>query len=180
MGRVECSVVSKKYRVWRESNYLFVGVAVDSHIMFMFIFLKLQTMQASDGNSATASLLADFLPVWDTLQALEAKYGEDEFGMKYNPLPAAMKSAFGEMGVVEFVVSEGDAVDLRKMKVVEKEASDVAVDKVLRSVAAGLELDGNMVRKAQCVASSGPAATAAEEAAEEEAPVAEDDEATKE
>jgi molecular chaperone GrpE (heat shock protein) len=138
-------------------------------------------MQASDGNSATASLLADFLPVWDTLQALEAKYGEDEFGMKYNPLPAAMKSAFGEMGVVEFVVSEGDAVDLRKMKVVEKEASaDVAVDKVLRSVAAGLELDGNMVRKAQCVASSGPAAAAAEEAAEEEAPVAKDDEAAKE
>lgn len=134
-------------------------------------------MQSSDSNSATAGILADFLPVWDKLQLLEQKYGQDEFGMKYNPLPAAMRSAFAEMGVVEFVVSTGDDVDLRKMKVVEKEASaDVAADKVLRSLAPGLELDGNMVRKAQCVASLGPKKTAAAE----EAPAAEDDEAAKE
>jgi molecular chaperone GrpE (heat shock protein) len=139
-------------------------------------------MQSSDSNSATASLLADFLPVWDKLQALEVKYGEDEFGSKYNPLPSAMRSAFTEMGVVEFSVTAGDALDLRKMKVIDTEASaDVDADKVLRSVAAGLELDGNMVRKAQCVASSGPAVEAvAEEAAEEAAPVADDDEAAKE
>jgi molecular chaperone GrpE (heat shock protein) len=137
-------------------------------------------MQASDGNSASAGILADFLPVYDKLLELEKAYGEDDFGKKYTPLPAAMKSAFGEMGVVEFLAAAGDAVDLRKMKVVETEASaDVAANKVLRSVAAGLELDGNMVRKAQCVASSGPAAAAEEEAAAEEA-VAEDDEAAKE
>jgi molecular chaperone GrpE (heat shock protein) len=134
-------------------------------------------MQSSDSNSATAGLLADFLPVWDKLQELEAKYGEDEFGMKYNPLPSAMRSAFSEMGVVEFTVAVGDDVDLRRMKVIQAEASeDVAEDKVLRSLAAGLELDGNMVRKGQVVKSLGPK----EEAAAEEAPAAEDDEAAKE
>jgi molecular chaperone GrpE (heat shock protein) len=136
-------------------------------------------MQSSDSNSATAGILADFLPVWDKLQALEAQYGEDEFGMKYNPLPSAMRSAFGEMGVLEFTVAVGDAVDLRRMKVIQAEASDdVAEDMVLRSLAAGLELDGNMVRKAQCVKSLGPKVV--EEAAAEEAPAAEDDEAAKE
>jgi molecular chaperone GrpE (heat shock protein) len=123
--------------------------------------------------------LADFLPVYDKLQELEARHGEDDFGSKYNPLPSAMRGAFAEMGVVQFEVSAGDAVDLRRMKVIEKEASaDVDADKVLRSVAAGLELDGNMVRKAQCVASSGPEA-AAEEAVEE-APAADEAEETKE
>jgi molecular chaperone GrpE (heat shock protein) len=139
-------------------------------------------MQASDGNSATAGVLADFLPVWDKLQALEAKYGEDEFGKGYNPLPAAMRSAFGEMGVIEYTVAVGDVVDLRRMKVIQAESSDeVAEDKVLRSLAAGLELDGNMVRKAQCVKSLGPKVAKEEAAAEEEeAPAAEDDEAAKE
>ena len=138
-------------------------------------------MQSSDSNSATAGLLVDFLPVWDKLQELEAKYGEDEFGMKYNPLPAAMRSAFSEMGVVEFTVAVGDAVDLRRMKVIQAEASDdVAEDKVLRSLAAGLELDGNMVRKGQVVKSLGPKETKEEAAADEAAPAAEDDEAAKE
>jgi molecular chaperone GrpE (heat shock protein) len=140
-------------------------------------------MQSSDSNSATAGILADFLPVWDKLQALEAKHGEDEFGKGYNPLPAAMRSAFGEMGVIEYTVAVGDTVDLRRMKVIQAESSDdVAEDKVLRSLAAGLELDGNMVRKAQCVKSLGPKVAKEEEAAaeEEEAPAAEDAEAAKE
>jgi molecular chaperone GrpE (heat shock protein) len=141
-------------------------------------------MQSSDSNSATAGLLADFLPVWDKLQELQGKYGEDEFGMKYNPLPAAMRSAFGEMGVLEFTVEVGEKVDLRRMKVIQAESSDdVKEDMVLRSLAAGLELDGNMVRKAQCVKSLGPKVAKEEAeaaAAEEEAPAAEDEEAAKE
>ena len=86
------------------------------------------------------------------------------------------------MGVVEFTVAVGDAVDLRRMKVIQAEASDdVAEDKVLRSLAAGLELDGNMVRKGQVVKSLGPKETKEEAAAADEAaPAAEDDEAAKE
>jgi len=65
------------------------------------------------------------------------------------------------MGVVDFAVDAGVAVDLRRVRVVETQASDdVAADTVLRAVAGGLELDGNVIRKAEVVASSGPVVVA--------------------
>jgi molecular chaperone GrpE (heat shock protein) len=118
-------------------------------------------LQSSDGNSATASLLMEFLPVWDKLTALRILHSEDDFGKQYNALPGAIISSFNAMGVVDFAVDAGVAVDLRRVRVVETQASDdVAADTVLRAVAGGLELDGNVIRKAEVVASSGPVVVA--------------------
>jgi molecular chaperone GrpE (heat shock protein) len=132
-------------------------------------------MQKTDSKGAAATILVDFLDVRDKLLALKETHGEDDFGKQYNALGSAMKSAFDNMGVVEYELAPGDAVDLRRTRVVEKEASEyVAADTVLRQSAAGLELEGNVVRKAEVVASSGPAVEA------EEAVVVKDEAAAKE
>eukprot|EP00536_Pseudo-nitzschia_multiseries_P014674 jgi/Psemu1/246239/estExt_Genewise1.C_7510001 len=105
--------------------------------------------------SATAAILKEFLPIYDTLNVLRETYSGDEFGSKYSELN--LEQTFANLGVTPFDVQQGDKINNFRMKVLESEPSaDVARDTVLRSVAPGLELEGNVVRAAICVGSSGP------------------------
>jgi len=91
-----------------------------------------------------------------------------------------MKAAFTEMGVTEFTVAPGDVVDTSRMVVVDSEYSGTAEENtVLRPVAIGMELQGNVVRMAECVASLGAEASG-EEDSEEESSSEENDESASE
>jgi molecular chaperone GrpE (heat shock protein) len=130
---------------------------------------RLQMLNRGNEFSATAGILANFLPVLDKLTELRETYGEDEYGKQYNALAGAMKSAFSKMDATEVTLAVGDKIDTTRMVVVDSEYSnDHAVDTVLRPVAMGMELQGNVIRLAECVASLGPE-PAEEEAAVEEA-----------
>jgi molecular chaperone GrpE (heat shock protein) len=120
-------------------------------------------MNASSKSGATADLLTQFLPVLDKLVELRETYGEDEFGKQYNAVAGDMKGAFSKMGVTEFAVETGGAVDKTRMVVVDSEYSEEhAVDTVIRAVVGGMELEGNVIRMAECVASLGPELVAAD------------------
>ncbi len=78
-----------------------------------------------------------------------------------------MQATFATLGVTDFDVEAGENVNNFRMKVLESELStEHPKDTILRQVAPGMELDGNVIRAALCVASLG--AEEAEEAAEEE------------
>lgn len=67
-----------------------------------------------------------------------------------------MQQTFANLGVTDFEVAPGDEVNNFRMKVLEKEVSkDFAKDTVIRQVSTGLELQGNVIRAASCVASLG-------------------------
>ncbi|KAL3899977.1 MAG: hypothetical protein SGARI_006345, partial [Bacillariaceae sp.] len=100
------------------------------------------------------AVLRDFMPSYDTLNALQEKYAGDAFGEKYNELN--LQATFATLGVTDFNVAPGEEVNNFRMKVLESEASkDFAKDTVIREVSSGLELDGNVIRAASCVASLG-------------------------
>lgn len=125
-------------------------------------------MQSSNKETAVAAVVQNFLPVLDNLVDLKAKYGADDFGAKYAGLTGAMAGALKELGVKEYTVAEGDAVDAQRVTVVNEEhSSDVAKGSVIRPVSVGMELAGNVMRMAQVVASLG-------ESEEEEAAVSEE------
>jgi molecular chaperone GrpE (heat shock protein) len=94
------------------------------------------------------------MPAYDTLNNLQQTYADDEFGSKYNNLN--LQQTFANLGVTDFTVTPGDKVNPFRMKVLEKEISkDVDKDLVIRAVSPGLELDGNVIRAASCIASLG-------------------------
>jgi len=116
-------------------------------------------------SSATAAVLKEFLPVYDTLNTLKESYSENEFGKKYSELN--LQSTFATLGVTDFEVAPGDKVNNFRMKVLESEVNaEFAKDTILSQVASGMELDGNVIRPAMVVSSLGPEE---EQAAEEEA-----------
>ena len=130
---------------------------------------NVQSMNSSNRSSATANVLSEFLPLYDKFVSLKEKYADSEFGSKYGSL--SIEASFAKMGVTEYTLEAGQDVDSYRMAVVETEYStEIAKDKVIRPVAAGLELEGNVIRAAQCVASAGPeeAAEAAPEGGEQE------------
>ena len=88
------------------------------------------------------------------MNELNSKYSEDEFGKGYGGL--SMSAVFTKMGVNEYTTTTGEAVDSYRMAVVDSEYStEHAKDTVIRPVAMGLELEGNVIRAAECVASLG-------------------------
>ena len=107
--------------------------------------------------------MKEFLPVYDKLNTLRETYQENEFGTKYSALN--LEATFATLGVTDFNVEAGEKVNNFRMKVLESEINaDFAKDTILRQVAPGMELDGNVIRAALCVSSLG----AEEEAAAEE------------
>lgn len=115
---------------------------------------KSKNIASSSQSSATAVVLRDFLPAYDTLSALKEKYAEDAFGRSYTEL--TLQQTFENLGVTNYNVEAGEAVNTFRMKVLESEMSkDYPKDTVIRQVSAGLELDGNVIRAASCVASLG-------------------------
>jgi molecular chaperone GrpE (heat shock protein) len=131
-------------------------------ISLAFLFSVTQNMATSSVSSATAGVLRDFLPIYDTLNSLHEKYANDEFGRSYTEL--TLGKTFANLGVVDYNVAPGEAVNNFRMKVLESEVStEFAKDTVIRQVAPGLELDGNVIRAAACVSSSGSGEENAEE-----------------
>lgn len=113
-------------------------------------------MNSSSREVAVASVLQSFLPIMDDFEELEQKYGNDDFGKSFSALGGTLKSAFKELGVQEYSVKEGDQVNKQRITVVEEEYSDeFPKDTVIRPVAVGMELQGNVMRMAECVASLG-------------------------
>ena len=130
-------------------------------------------LQNTNKFTATAKVCAEFLPVLDRLEALKEVYGEDEFGQQYNAMSGAMRAALQALGVKEYGVSPGEAVDLGRVQVIESEFSEeFGKDTIIQPLSNGLELEGNTVRMATCVASLGSESVVEEEAAAEEAPEA--------
>lgn len=113
-------------------------------------------LQSSNKFAATAGVLTEFLPTLDQLTILRERFEGDEFGQKYAALAGGVRAAFTEMGVTEYTLAEGEPIDTSRMTVIESEHSAIiAKDCVLRPLAVGLELKGNIVRPAECVASLG-------------------------
>merc|ERR1719343_965704 len=105
-------------------------------------------------SSATAAVLKDFLPMFDKFNTLKETYLEDEFGSKYKELN--LQQTFLTLGVTDFNVEAGQKVDNFRMKVLESEVSaEHPKDTVVRQVAPGMEVDGNVIRAALCVSSAG-------------------------
>jgi molecular chaperone GrpE (heat shock protein) len=122
-------------------------------------------LASSNKSGAMAGVLVSFLPVLDKLGVLQAQFGEDEFGKSYNALQGIMRQVYIDLGTTEYTVNPADPVDKMRVDVIETEHSDQPADTVLRPLSMGLEIDGNVIRAAQCVASLGP--MVAEDAVEE-------------
>ena len=117
---------------------------------------------------ATANVVKEFLPVYDKMISLKEKYANDEFGAGYGGL--SMTAAFSKMGIQEFTVNAGDPVDNYRMAVIDSEYSTTqAKNTVIKPLAMGLELEGNVIRAAECVASLGSEEDAKKEKEEAEA-----------
>jgi molecular chaperone GrpE (heat shock protein) len=113
-------------------------------------------LQSSNKYSATATILSEFIPTMDTLLTLREKYSEDEFGKMYNALPGAIKTGFTSLGCVEYEIATNEPVLTNRMAVVSSEPSlTIPKDCVIRTVVPGMELQGNIIRFAQVVVSSG-------------------------
>lgn len=136
---------------------------------------------SSSRETAMASIVQSFLPVMDQLNYLRREYGEDDFGSKYNAFAGDMRGAMTQLGVSEFSVEPGEVVDARRMQVVEEEYSEeIPKGSVVRALFDGYELQGNVMRMVEVVASLGSQeeAAAAEAAAAEEASSGEEAEET--
>ena len=94
------------------------------------------------------------MPAYDKLNGLKEKYSDGGFGAAYSELN--LQATFANLGVTDYNVVPGEEVNNFRMKVLESEMSkDFAKDTVIREVSSGLELDGNVIRAASCVASLG-------------------------
>lgn len=120
--------------------------------------------------AARATVMQSFLPVLEELDAVGAKYEGNAFA---KTLDAGLMSEFSnsltELGVSEFVVECGQAVDVGRVVAVEKEYSEeFAKGTVIRALKSGLEISGNIVKPAEVVESLGAENEKEEDGAAEE------------
>eukprot|EP00529_Nitzschia_sp_RCC80_P027805 CAMPEP_0113486548 /NCGR_PEP_ID=MMETSP0014_2-20120614/25053_1 /TAXON_ID=2857 /ORGANISM="Nitzschia sp." /LENGTH=258 /DNA_ID=CAMNT_0000380223 /DNA_START=227 /DNA_END=999 /DNA_ORIENTATION=+ /assembly_acc=CAM_ASM_000159 len=88
-------------------------------------------MASSSQNNAIAGVLRDFLPAFDALNALQAKYSEDSFGGAYSEL--TLGKTFADLGATDYNVEPGEPVNNFRMKVLENELStEFAKDTIIR------------------------------------------------
>lgn len=126
-------------------------------------------MNSSSRAGATAAVLSKFLPVIDTLSGLRERYGEDNFGRQYNTLAGEMRGAFTKLGVTEYTTVTGERIDSMRMSVISAEhSSEYPIDTVIRPVSMGMELQGNVIRMAECIGSLGPVNTGGDERSAED------------
>jgi molecular chaperone GrpE (heat shock protein) len=136
--------------------------------------------QKSNKAASIAAVLTEFLPMRDRLEQLKVEFSDDTFGKQYNAIPTAMTKALHDLGVTEYTMSVGEPIkniiNESRCIVIDSEYSElVAKDTVLRPLRVGLELQGNIIRPAECIASLGSeqAVAAQEEEQQSEAPSAE-------
>lgn len=140
---------------------------------------------ADSKSAATASVLQSFLPALDEMEVIGARYEGNSFaGTLQSGLTLEFQTNLKELGVSEFGVESGDEVVMGRVVAVEEQFSEeFGKGTVITPLKSGLEIQGNVVRPAECVASLGSeaAAAAAEEEEEEaEAAAAEEEEAATE
>ena len=117
-------------------------------------------MASSNQSSATAGVLAEFLPAYNAMQSLSEQYAGTEFGGKYSGL--SMAASFAKMGVQEFGAQEGEPVVSGRMTVVGTDESELGPNSIVQVVAPGLELEGNVIRPLECIATAAAEGEAAE------------------
>jgi molecular chaperone GrpE (heat shock protein) len=138
-------------------------------LLILFQFLKMDNcitmilnkmLQSSNKYTATAAILTEFLPAMDALYALKGRYATNEFGAMYNALPDAIRSGYTSMGCTEYTVEVNEPINCNRMIVIDTEPStSVPNNCIVRTVVPGMELQGNTVRLAQVVVSSGSSHT---------------------
>jgi len=132
---------------------------------------------SSNKLASQASSIQNFLPSYELLESLKDKYVDSEYAQGYAAL--SLKNAFMQLGVVEFDAKVGEGMDRSQCMVVSEEYSDeYSKGVVIDVVKSGMELNGYVIRLAECVVSLGSeedamreaeAAAEAEKLAEEEA-----------
>ena len=134
---------------------------------------------ADSKSAARASVLQSFLPALDEMEVIGERYaGKDFAGTLQSGLTAEFQNNLKELGVSEFGVESGEEVVMGRVVAVEEQFSEeFGKGTVITALKSGLEIQGNIVRPAECVASLGSEAAAAEEA---EAAAAEEEEAATE
>ena len=118
--------------------------------------------------AARAGVIATFLPVLNDLESVGMKYEGDEFAKSLGALRAEFMNSMNELGVTEYTVNVGDVVDGSRVVATSEEYSEeCATGTVVSSVKSGLEIQGNIVRPAECVASLGSEKNEEEASSEE-------------
>jgi molecular chaperone GrpE (heat shock protein) len=113
-------------------------------------------MNSSSKEAAMASVVQNFLPILEDLEYLGETYGDDDFGKSYAALAGTLKSGMKELGVEEYSVGIGEKVDSSRAVVVGEEYSKVfGKGIVIRPISTGMELQGNIMKLAECVVSLG-------------------------
>ena len=110
---------------------------------------------------------------------LDSQYAGDEIAKSYSALKGVMVGAFKDLKAEEFAYEIGDVVDERRVNVVEQVYSD-EINKgcIVQTLTTGWELEGNLMRPSDVVASAGSEAEAIAAAEAEAASAPEEGEAT--
>ena len=113
-------------------------------------------LQSSNKYTATAAILTEFLPALDALNSMKERYEANEFGKMYNALPDAVRSGFTSMGCTEYSIETNAIYDPNRMTIIDSEPSTtLPKDCIIRTIVPGMELQGNIIRLATVVTSSG-------------------------
>eukprot|EP00567_Pseudictyota_dubia_P009459 CAMPEP_0197443612 /NCGR_PEP_ID=MMETSP1175-20131217/9313_1 /TAXON_ID=1003142 /ORGANISM="Triceratium dubium, Strain CCMP147" /LENGTH=134 /DNA_ID=CAMNT_0042974273 /DNA_START=1 /DNA_END=401 /DNA_ORIENTATION=- len=111
--------------------------------------------------TANANILQQFLPVLDELTNLDSRFEGNEAAKSYSALRGSFSSALTSLGAAEFTAEVGGVYDVRRHESVREEYSDdIAEGAVLEPVAMGMEIEGNVMRRAQVAVSLGSEAEA--------------------
>jgi hypothetical protein len=103
-----------------------------------------------------ASVVQNFLPILEDLEQLQEQYGNDDFGKSYNALSGILRSGMKELGVEDFDIQAGSSpVDGRVSVVAEEYSEEFPQGTVIRTISTGMELQGNVIKMAECVVSLG-------------------------
>ena len=120
-------------------------------------------LASSNTAGSVASTVVEFLPILDKLEDFNNLYVNDDYGKQYSALLTSLKQALTDLNVVDYTVSVGEPVDLGRMVVMETQAATATTIEgggttedsvVLECLRPGLELEGNIVRCAQVIASA--------------------------
>jgi len=117
----------------------------------------------SNEYTARSNILTKFLPSIDTLSELDEQYSQDEFASAYSALGNTVRAGFTSLGAIKFEPIVGEKIDVNRLNAVTSVYSeDVERGSVVAAVVSegggivsGWELEGNVMRRAECVESLG-------------------------
>ena len=134
---------------------------------------------ANTKSAARASVLQSFLPALEEMEAIGAKYEGINFASTLQSgLTLEFENNLKELGVTEYGVESGEEMIMgRVVAVTEEYSEEVAKGSVITPLRGGLEIEGNVVRPAECVASLGSESAQEEAEGEEAATEGEEEEA---